>query len=202
MIDLGLTSGNLWANYNIGVDPTDLDNAEDWYGNYYAWGETQVKYNGYTGNNYKYRADGKYTKYVTSTGLALGGHADGKTELVANDDVATYTYGSDYRMPNKTDLHELIDETDNELVSNYNGIIGLNGYKFMKKTDHSVFIFIPQAGYYYGSEITGQPGIWMWTSTLANGGTAAVSLRNNFAYDYGDDRCSGLSVRAIKYINQ
>jgi hypothetical protein len=38
-VDLGLPSGILWAKYNLGVDIESLECNEDWYGNYFAWGE-------------------------------------------------------------------------------------------------------------------------------------------------------------------
>lgn len=36
-VDLGLPSGTLWATMNIGAS------AEEDYGDYYAWGETETK---------------------------------------------------------------------------------------------------------------------------------------------------------------
>ena len=39
VIDLGLPSRTLWCRYNLGVNPTKLLTPEDWYGDYYAWGE-------------------------------------------------------------------------------------------------------------------------------------------------------------------
>jgi hypothetical protein len=45
VIDLGLPSGTKWFKYNFGVDYKKLDKMpkdsipEDWFGDYYAWGE-------------------------------------------------------------------------------------------------------------------------------------------------------------------
>ena len=36
-VDLGLPSGTLWYKYNVGVDPGQLENNIDWYGNYYTF---------------------------------------------------------------------------------------------------------------------------------------------------------------------
>ena len=44
-VDLGLPSGTLWATMNVGAT-----SAED-YGNYYAWGEIEIKSN-YNSDNY------------------------------------------------------------------------------------------------------------------------------------------------------
>jgi len=63
MVNLGLPSGLLWAEYNLGAYPSD--NYEDWYGDYYAWGETETK-SDFSWENYKH-FDGYYdviTKYV------------------------------------------------------------------------------------------------------------------------------------------
>jgi len=51
-VDLALPSGTLWYKYNLGVNYNKLDTPEDWYGNYYAWGETKIKDN-YDYDNYK-----------------------------------------------------------------------------------------------------------------------------------------------------
>lgn len=56
-VDLGLPSGLLWADRNVGASVTSA------YGDYFAWGETNPKteYSRYTykyGSNYK-----NYTKY-------------------------------------------------------------------------------------------------------------------------------------------
>ena len=59
VIDLGLPSGTCWFKYNFGCDIKLLDNnpnasiPEDWFGNYYAWGELEPKMT-YTRDNYKF----------------------------------------------------------------------------------------------------------------------------------------------------
>ena len=49
-VDLGLTSGTLWATTNVGAD-----NPQD-FGNFYAWGETETK-DIYDWNSYKFSND-------------------------------------------------------------------------------------------------------------------------------------------------
>ena len=39
VVDLDLPSGTLWCKYNLGVDSNQLTSPENWYGDYYAWGE-------------------------------------------------------------------------------------------------------------------------------------------------------------------
>ena len=57
--------------------------------------------------------------------------------------------GGDWRMPTKDNFQELLDNTDNEWITNYNGT-GVNGMKFTSKTDKTKYIFIPAAGGFYG----------------------------------------------------
>ena len=192
MVDLGLSSGILWAATNVGAVPGSTK--ESYYGNYYAWGETETK-SDYSWNTYKFGASSPFSKYDT----------DGKTVLEAVDDVATATYGSDYVMPTITEIQEMVNETDREWVTNYNGISDLNGYKFMKKSDHSVFIFIPAAGYFNGSSVdaAGSYGD-VWSSSLSlnnHSNTMRFDFVSDNIYISGDcARCFGLNVRAIQRV--
>ena len=80
-VDLGLPSGLLWAETNVGASTPYAD------GDYYAWGETQTK-SDYSWDTYKW--GNSLTKYNSS---------DGKTTLEASDDVATVKWGKESRMP-------------------------------------------------------------------------------------------------------
>ena len=62
-------------------------------------------------------------------------------------------------MPTLTEIEELKSYTDHEWAT----IGGVNGMKFMKKTDHSVYIFLPATGL-NNSESVGSIGYY-WTST-------------------------------------
>ena len=103
-VDLGLTSGLLWAKCNLGTtDPTQL-------GDYYAWGETSTKKKYYS-NNYKhFKIDGgiKVLKY---------NEKDGKTVLDLNDDAARANIGAGYRIPTKEDWEELLEDCKWEAVT-------------------------------------------------------------------------------------
>ena len=97
-VDLGLPSGLLWAETNIGAEI-----AAD-FGNHYSWGETSTKTSygrdnytlgNYDSSTYKWT----YTKY-TST--------DGKTILDKEDDAAYVNWGTSCRMPTSYDFAELL----------------------------------------------------------------------------------------------
>lgn len=112
-VDLGLPSGLLWADRNVGADsPYDT-------GDYFAWGEVLSKTT-YTDDNYKWGDDCENpTKYNSK---------DGKTTLDASDDAATVNWGSRCRMPTETEFQELYDNCIWELKENSGYlIIGPNG---------------------------------------------------------------------------
>ena len=54
VVDLGLPSGTLWCKYNLGVNSNKLFKAEDWYGDYYAWGELEPNKSKPYWDNYKF----------------------------------------------------------------------------------------------------------------------------------------------------
>ena len=121
LIDLGLPSGTKWSCCNVGaLKPED-------YGDYYAWGETQVK-SSYTfvGSNY---LDGKGTFY------------DIGNDIVGTQyDAATVNWGSPWVMPSKDQLNELEDKC----ISEWTTENGANGRRFTGPNGAS--IFLPAAG--------------------------------------------------------
>lgn len=103
-VDLGLTSGLLWAKCNLGTtEPTEL-------GDYYAWGETSTKKKYYSDNYKHFKIDGgiKVLKY---------NEKDGKTVLDLNDDAARANIGAGYRIPTKEDWEELLEDCKWEAVT-------------------------------------------------------------------------------------
>ena len=129
-VDLGLPSGTLWATHNVGAT-----NLED-YGYYIAWGETTPK------------ADYSWTTYAFDNSANHDGSSFSKytgsdySVLQPADDAARQNWGIHWRMPTSAEWQELIDNTDKEWTT----ISGVQGGKFMKKTDHSVYIFLPAGG--------------------------------------------------------
>lgn len=210
-VDLGLTSGTKWANMNIGA--TSVTG----YGTYFAWGETS----GYTSESdyakkhfswdtyawckgtettlTKYCPTGKQSSnWWDTSGTTVV--ADNKTQLEYADDAARANWGGAWRMPTKADFEELINNTDNEWVANYNGT-GVSGYKFTNKTDNTKFIFLPAAGYRDESSFGSQGSYgYYWSSTLNSDypdnawyllfGGGFVATDYNYRYD-------GQSVRAV-----
>ena len=153
-IDLGLPSGLLWAETNIGAETA----ADD--GNYYAWGETQPK-DTYYWSTYNYGSSSSaLTKYTSS---------DNKTVLESSDDAAYQNWGSSCRMPTESDFAELTN-TENctwtwkSKTNSSNEEI--NGYEVTSKKNGNS-IFLPASGYRVGSGLSdhGSYGYY-WSSTL------------------------------------
>ena len=119
-IDLGLPSGLLWAETNVGADNAYDD------GDYYAWGETSTK-RSYTSDNYSFT--GSY--------------------LEAANDVATTKWGSGCRMPTCDEMSELCN-TNNctwTWVSCKNSAgENIDCYKAVSVKNGN-FIYLPASGY-------------------------------------------------------
>ncbi|MBQ6191578.1 MAG: Ig-like domain-containing protein [Bacteroidaceae bacterium] len=192
-VDLGLPSGTLWATTNIGAD-----SPED-YGTYFAWGDTEG--NGvFNFEYYKFCIPQTYSmsKYCTRYSE---GSIDGKTFLDAEDDAATVIWGSEWRMPSKKQMEELINEefTSNEWTSQ-NDVIGLKITS--KKNGNS--IFLPAAGQRLGwtSESEGALGSF-WSRSLENT-TSRVAHTLDFSQSFSvmvssSFRYTGLPVRPVRY---
>ena len=220
VVDLGLPSRTLWCKYNLGVDQNQLSKAEDWYGDYYAWGEIEpnkiMKGNiCFYWDNYKFGEHfSELTKYCNRPKYGLNGFTDNLTELLPEDDVAYQTkkpYNFKFHIPTEEQCQELIKYTKNYWVNNYNpnylkhnpvddgGIKGLNGRVFEGKNGNT--LFIPAAGYHFGSNIRSVgSNSFLWTSGLDLGYTdCAYYLHFNSGYINISDgsRCNGYSIRPV-----
>ena len=212
-VDLGLPSGLLWANKNIGAE------TEEDAGLYFQWGDIQ----GYTaeqvgvdkqfnGNwsDYKWGVNPNFTKYNTSDGL---------TTLESSDDAATQLMGSEWRMPTIADYRELIDNTDvyfvstdgSEVQATPNGSGNFNfptqdtmkSLRFYNKGDHSKYIFVPASGEALNGSIqkVGVGG-FLWSSSH---GTSSIRSAWCIYFDASsgggnvnfNERFGGFGVRGV-----
>lgn len=157
-VDLGLSSGILWASCNIGAtSPTEA-------GFYYAWGEKESK-DVYGWETYKL-CRGSYNSIIKYTNV------DGKSILDSIDDVATSILGEEWRIPTKEDMEELVEKCKWEWKSQ-NGILG---WKVIGKNGNS--IFLPAAGAASAYRITGVNELGRyWTSTRDKSDYSAYNLR-------------------------
>ena len=191
-IDLGLPSGKKWAvgnlvkdsqgNYSIGAET-------DW-GTYVSWGNI-IGHNEGEGYNFD------QTTYDSTSGKKVAANIPNND---AAHDIALATLGTPWHLPTKEDFQELYDNTDSEWVADYNGT-GVAGRKFMKKSDHSVYVFFPASGYYSGTSLSyrGTSGYY-WSSSFYDSTNAYLLYFNssNVNPQYYFSRRYGRSVRPVQ----
>lgn len=219
-IDLGLPSGVLWADRNIGAaTPED-------FGLYFQWGDTQ----GYTAEqvgdgkglkafswaDYKWSIDGSSSNFSKYNAL------DSKTVLDSEDDAAHAIMGGNWRMPTFDECKELFMNTDIYLVptegeeiqgtaQEQSGSIIINwasqaegtlkGVKFYKKGDKQIYMFVLASGDANGGSVqdVGEVGV-LWTSSLVSSGVQGAWAFGFGAFGGNIDnvsRCGGFPVRGI-----
>jgi hypothetical protein len=179
-VDLGLTSGILWAACNVGSC------TPEGYGTFFAWAKTEPD-GAYCWSHYPYAYNPKYypecpgpddpqhrdtihfepgdngpnlglTKYNTKKvwdTLGLGcdefGDPDGITELEDSDDAALANMGAGWRTPTKAEFEALIAGTTQSLDT----VNGIGGIRFTS-TVNGNSIFLPFAGFYSGPQHNAQ----------------------------------------------
>lgn len=153
-VDLGLPSGLLWAETNVGASTPYAD------GDYYAWGETQAK-SDYSWSTYKWGSN--LTKYNSS---------DGKTTLEASDDVATVKWGKECRMPSCAEFQELYNKCEWTWKSSYNGASG-----YLVTGSNGRTIFLPASGYRDDGDLIDHGSYGYYRSSSLN------TSSTDFAYD-------------------
>ena len=143
-VDLGLQSGNLWAEYNLGASSVSEP------GEYYAWAELSPK-TAYTKDNYEfYDAQGDlYTKYNSLNTM----------ELQPEDDVVYATLGDGWSVPKMEDFEELTqnctisyiyDQETSTTYAVYTSNINGNSIRFVDN------------GYYNGQSSNDTQHIYLW----------------------------------------
>ena len=194
-VDLGLPSGLLWAQGNIVKDangvyaigePTD-------YGCYFSWGNIDGHNSG-EGYDWGNGVDGPY---ASTPGAQVS------TNIASNDtdhDAALACLGAPWHLPTSSNFQELYDYTDNEWTT----IDGINGWKFMNKDNHSIYIFLPTAGFGYRTweERVDTRGFY-WSSSYSS----YINAYNMYFYissmapQSSNERNRGFPVRAVKSAN-
>ena len=165
-VDLGLPSGLLWADRNLGAEkPGD-------YGDYYAWGETAAK-SDYSRGTYRHAKgdQDQLTKYCNDPDYGYNEFVDTRTILRSEDDAATQALGDGVRTPTKDEWEELLNHTTAKWVmcDDEEGLLltSANGNS----------LFLPAAGYRDGSSLLGA-------------GTGGVYCSSSLNTDGPDDACN------------
>lgn len=205
-VDFGLPSGTKWAKGNIVSDGKGgyKIGAETDFGAYFSWGNVTPHFP--SSQSWGSKFDGNYDWGSSNTGSPYAGSAGASIsytsqhkgrDYTANttNDAARACLGGSWQVPTATQFQELYDNTDNEWTT----ISGVDGCKFMKKTDHSVYVFFPAAGYGYMDTLQGTLGRY-WSSSLYSDDRAyylqisSTQARPQVNYN----RYTGIPVRAVK----
>ncbi len=189
-VDLGLTSGTLWAETNIGA-ATAYDD-----GNYYSWGETQTK-SDYSQEAYTYEystVSDEYSEYNTT---------DKKTTLELDDDAAYKNWGTLCRTPTKEQFEELCNSCTWTWKTDYTNSDGKKreGFEVTSKTNGRS-IFLPASGFYDGSETINRNYAGYYMTNTCSGTKDAYLGFIMYIATYRVDssnRYDGLSVRPVAH---
>lgn len=185
-VDLGLPSGLLWTEVNLGAEqPSD-------YGDYYAWADITPNKANYTNATTAYYSGSAYTKYNSTDGL---------TTLQPEDDIATITLGGDAHIPTMAEWQELLSNTTvaNETLN------GVAGRRFTSKINGNSF-FVPFTGYKSGTTTYGATSCtYFWSSTLSSSTNSnavdvyiTTSSANFYSGSNGEGRYYGFPIRAVR----
>lgn len=142
------------------------------YGDYYQWGAINP------GDNYW----------------------NGTTVLDSAHDAVAQKIGNGWRMPTSAELSELINNTNKEWVNDYNGT-GINGKKFINRTDSTKYIFVPAAGFYYfGNYYNLNSEIYMFSSTPYDEIHAYIMYGSQYDHSIGENyyKDYARSVRGVR----
>ena len=200
-VDLGLPSGKKWAIGNIVSDGNGgyKVGEETDFGAYFSWGNIVPHFsaNGSTFDDSYDFGTSNSGPYASTPGANVGANIPTND---AQHDAALALLGSPWHLPTKDDFQELYDNTDNEWVADFNGT-GVAGRKFMKKTDHSVYVFFPAAGRGYGASLRNRGSYGYYWSGSWNSADFAYYLyfdSSSVGPQYNLSRCRGYSVRAVQ----
>ena len=188
-VDLGLPSGTLWADRNVGADSPDS------YGDYFAWGETApAPKSTYNWSTYKWcrGSSDTMTKYCTNSSY---GTVDNKTVLDLEDDAAYVKMGAEWSMPTYDEQKELC----NNCTWTWTTQSGTKGYRVTGPNGNS--IFLPAAGYRIDSSLNnaGAYGCY-WSASLSESGPSyawCLYFYSSRHYTSNYYRRYGLTVRAV-----
>ena len=190
-VDLGLPSGRLWADRNVGAASPES------YGDYFMWGSTEPDTDSvcdwahapFNGGSSSF--DEEYFKANSGTWL----NAD--FTLKPEYDAAHVIMGGSWRMPTSAEMQELLDGTT-QTVETLNGVKGM---RFTSKSNGNS-IFIPLAGIRFGSNVYDM-GVYgfAWSSSLSAGN---ASRSHNLHFSLNGDaivnnlsRYGGFDVRGV-----
>lgn len=190
-VDLGLSSGTLWATCNVGA------NSPEEFGDFFAWGETTPKEE-YNWSTYIWcnGSNNTLTKYCEDSSF---GTVDNKIELDLEDDAAYVNWGPSWCMPTLRQIQELC-----ACHFEWTEINGVGGSLFTGHNGNT--LFLPASGYHSNTSVYNQGSYGRyWSNTLALISPRAFQIYFR-RFNGGDDlyigepffRYYGCPVRAVR----
>ena len=178
-VDLGLPSGLLWCEHNVGASRPEE------FGLYFSWGNV-------TGHAEGSGYDFSQTNYDASAGAALTGN------ITVDDtyDMAHHNMGGLWRLPRPAEFSELNSNCDHVWIDED----GVQGMRFTSRINGNA-IFFPAAGIYNGTSLyyRGTSGYY-WSSGF-NSASNAYNLNffsTSVSPQYNGSRRIGFTVRAVQ----
>ena len=178
-VDLGLPSGLLWCEHNVGASRPEE------FGLYFSWGNV-------TGHAEGSGYDFSQTNYDASAGAALTGN------ITVDDtyDMAHHNMGGLWRLPRPAEFSELNSNCDHVWIDED----GVQGMRFTSRINGNA-IFFPAAGNYSGTTLgyRGSGGLY-WSASYSSA-TNAFNLgfgSSGVGPASGSFRRYGFSVRAVQ----
>lgn len=213
-VDLGLTSGTMWATTNIGAKEPQSN------GDFFAWGETSPK-GSYSWSSYEFGYGlRRLTKYCSKADFGEKEYVDTKNVLDEEDDAAHVNWGGKWIMPTHEQQKELIKQCYWVWTSNYNkskvagyvvfkakspedkGVCTLKGEVHLSSYSLSdAHIFLPATGTYLNSFhlVVGKYGEF-WSSSLNTSSPSfswTLSFESSYVVDRDNGRYWGMPVRPV-----
>ena len=204
-VDLGLSSRTKWAKGNIVSDgnggykvgeETDL-------GAYFSWGNVDPHFSSNVttfDDRYNWGAQNTTSPYAGSAGASISFTSRSRSrdyDANTTNDAARACLGGNWKVPTATQFSELYNSTDKEYVGNFNGV---SGWKFMKKTDHSVYVFLRTGGFGQNTIVNYNGRGYYWSSSLYSNDNGYVFYFTGSEVTPNDNkiRCNGCLVRAVR----
>ena len=192
-VDMGLPSGTLWCDRNVGAKfPED-------YGAFFSWGNTDPHYPNRDNMDWGDDDDGfDYSFDIDTYEKTAGYKLEGNIDMA--HDAARVNMGEPWQMPTEEQIKELFDNCDWVRKT----VNGINGYLVTSKINGNV-IFFPASGY-GGGTTWGNRGAYgyCWSSSW---NSARYARGLNFSSDgvypqRTNNRYYGFAVRPVQLSHQ
>ena len=214
VVDMGLTSGTLWAKKNLDVTQADGFAASEFQYecSFFSWGNV-VGHNPISTSEFSYDFGSNNSGPYASTPGAL---LEGDVPVNATYDIARNLLGDPWQLPSDDDFVELIAGCDfvqadgstvidagtaNKLVT-VNGIVGI----YLKSKTNGILLFFPCSGLGNGASwITRTTVGYYWSGSLASDTTKGLSLsfyHGGVDRQYTLNRFYGFTGRAVQHVVQ